>query len=128
MKIELKPGEHVMIHFEDTDGEITVSFGDKDNASVSLPAGIVVHADLPDERGREGIIYHEPFSDEPGMVGALSVGEEIKALVDAYAWNGSYFPIADCFANLKQHVAEQNHHELKEAIRKHAEEYNKTLE
>ena len=56
MKIELKPGEAVTVTLEGTDGEITVEFNEND---------VRVSADMPDDEGREGVIYLEAFRDEP---------------------------------------------------------------
>lgn len=48
--ILLNNGEGIIVQLADTDGSVTVSFGE---------AGFVVHADLPDTAGRVGTIYHE---------------------------------------------------------------------
>lgn len=70
-KIELSCGEAVTITFAETDGEITVGFSDEDHEIVGCDderaavlndlGGIVVHADMPDSSGREGVVYHEPM-------------------------------------------------------------------
>lgn len=57
MKVELTPGEMVHVVLADTDGEITVSYGGMKHGTDRL----IVHADMPDVSGREGIIYCETF-------------------------------------------------------------------
>ena len=58
MKVELKPGEKIEITFAETDGIFTIEHGavDKENKKCGF---ITVTADMPDNNGREGIIYHE---------------------------------------------------------------------
>ena len=56
MKLELAPGEKIVVALTDTDGEFTIEYGDTD---------LTVHADLADATGRKGVIYHEPFGDLP---------------------------------------------------------------
>jgi len=51
--VALRPGESVDVNFTDTDGIITVSF------CVARTGSIIVHSDLPDNTGREGMIYCE---------------------------------------------------------------------
>lgn len=79
-RIELALGESVVVTFKDTDGEITVAFIDPDvtflpesllvnhdeSGASQLPrmSGVVVHADMADASGREGIVYHEPLSPD----------------------------------------------------------------
>lgn len=63
MKVELKPGEALVVTFADSDGEITVTFGRE---------AIVVHADLADTSGREGIIYREIFRRPPKQLKAAT--------------------------------------------------------
>jgi hypothetical protein len=53
MKLILDKEESVEISFMGGDGEITVRFG---------PTYIAVVADLPDSKGREGVIYFEDFT------------------------------------------------------------------
>ena len=48
MKIELAPGEKIMVIFGETDREITVSFNEK---------SIEVHTAMPDSIGRQRVIY-----------------------------------------------------------------------
>jgi len=48
----LEPEESVKINFAGTDGEILVVFGQGGSL-------VRVEADLPDNEGREGIIYEE---------------------------------------------------------------------
>lgn len=57
MRIVLSAGERVVVTFEGTDGEITVTFGDGGSL-------VRVEADLPDSSGREGVIYEEDESPE----------------------------------------------------------------
>lgn len=70
-KIELEPGEAVVVTFKDCDGEITVAFvpygvriltGCRAEVAMELSVkpGITVHADLPDAMSREGVVYYEP--------------------------------------------------------------------
>lgn len=53
--VEIGPGERVMVKLRDTDGEFTVKYGE---------TRVTVHADLPDDKNREGIIYSEKFNHE----------------------------------------------------------------
>lgn len=57
MDVILHQGEQVIVKLADTDGEITVSYGGMKGGSDRL----IVHADMPDNQGREGIIYSEEF-------------------------------------------------------------------
>ncbi len=63
MIINLSPGNELVIHFEDTDGEFRIHFDSK-----TYPNAVVVEetAGLPDSsRGRKGILYREDFSETP---------------------------------------------------------------
>lgn len=71
MKVELAVGEALVVTFKDTDGEVTVAYADKDvsilcgcrpDVARLLQAlgGILVHADMPDTKGHECVVYHEP--------------------------------------------------------------------
>ena len=51
--IELKKGESITIVLQDTDGEFKITYGS------SL---LTVKVDLPDDKGRKGIIYQERFA------------------------------------------------------------------
>ncbi len=73
--LQLAQCEAVVITFADTDGEITVAYashatrsliGCSSERAMQTPSGISVHADLRDDVGREGIIYHEPMG-EPSL-------------------------------------------------------------
>lgn len=79
-KIELEVGEAVVVTFAGTDGEITVAFCDREvriltgcrpgvAATCLERGGIVVHADLGDRAGHEGVIYHESCDvlDDEGL-------------------------------------------------------------
>lgn len=52
MEVTLKPGQYVDIKFAESDGAVRVAFGH---------TSIRVHADLPDDKGRVGTVYHERF-------------------------------------------------------------------
>ena len=52
MKIELAPGETLVVSLKDSDGTFTVKFGE---------SAVTVEADMPDTKGREGVIYEEAF-------------------------------------------------------------------
>lgn len=73
MDLILTQGEQVVVKLADTDGEITVSYGGMKGGKDNL----IVHADMPDTSGREGIIYHEAFGanmpprDPIGLLGPL---------------------------------------------------------
>ena len=55
MKIELSPGELLMVTLQGTDGMFTIEFGERE---------LTVSVDLPDTEGREGVIYSERFMEE----------------------------------------------------------------
>lgn len=68
MKVWLKPGETLQIGFYESDeqrpdheldGTFTVQF--------EAETRIAIYADMPDTSGREGCIYEEIFSKEPGL-------------------------------------------------------------
>lgn len=72
-KLELNPCEAVEVTFAGTDGCITVAFADHKlrsligcniDRAMQTPPGISVHADIPDNSGRAGIVYHEPATDD----------------------------------------------------------------
>ncbi len=65
-KVELRPGQSVLVTFADTDGEIETSY-DHD--------AVRVKADLPDSTGREGVIYEETYGtlDEDGFKKAVVI-------------------------------------------------------
>lgn len=52
MKVVLRPGERVEIELADTDGRFVVAYG---------RATLRVTSDLPDTKGRKGVIYEERF-------------------------------------------------------------------
>lgn len=54
MKLELAPGEKIVVTFAESDGEIEVAFND---------ISIEVSTDWPDSTGRRGVIYREVFGD-----------------------------------------------------------------
>lgn len=58
MKIELKPGEKIEVTFFETDGLISVEYGDENREKKEAPF-IKVYSDLPDNTNREGVIYFE---------------------------------------------------------------------
>lgn len=62
MVINLSPGDELVIHFKDTDGEFRIHFDNK-----TYPNAVVVEetAGLPDGERREGILYLEDFSETP---------------------------------------------------------------
>jgi len=53
LTIVMGPGNRIVIGFEDTDGHISIEYGEK---------ALRVIADLPDSSGREGCVYEENFS------------------------------------------------------------------
>lgn len=54
MKIELSPGEQIVVGFKDSDGEFTITFDD---------TKITVESELPGNRfGGSGVIYEESFA------------------------------------------------------------------
>lgn len=59
MRIELAPGEELIVTLQDSDGEFTISFDKDDDKCVKI------EADMPDTEGREGVIYCEDFSASP---------------------------------------------------------------
>lgn len=75
MDVTLKPGEGVRILFEDTDGIISVNYG---------KTGLRVRANMPDNRGRKGLLYEALYAgscddDEANeVVGRLHGGESCK--------------------------------------------------
>lgn len=52
MKVLLSQGESLTVNLEGSDGEFVITWGDND---------LTVTADLPDQQGREGVIYHETW-------------------------------------------------------------------
>lgn len=54
MKLILKQGERVEVELADTDGKFVISYG---------RSTLRVTSDLPDQKGREGVIYEERFGD-----------------------------------------------------------------
>lgn len=54
MKINLAPGDELVVRFEDTDGEVRVHFDSK-----TYPNAVVIEetANFPDDEGRMGILY-----------------------------------------------------------------------
>jgi hypothetical protein len=54
MKLVLKPGERIKVRFANSDGGIDVQFNHNN---------ITVKSDLPDTKGREGVIYREEFGN-----------------------------------------------------------------
>lgn len=56
MRIELNPGETVIITLAGTDGEFQVTFGED---------AVTVEADMPDDDERQGVIYRETWQDLP---------------------------------------------------------------
>lgn len=56
MQLTIPYGSKVTVSFADTDGEITISFAD---------GAITVHSDLPDDQGREGVIYNSSVLNMP---------------------------------------------------------------
>lgn len=56
------------------------------------------------------------------------IDPDMKALVDNFPWNGSWFPKEKCFDQLKAQVDEWKHGELLKAIEFRANEHNSTLE
>lgn len=57
MKIELEVGEEAVITFKDSDGSITVRFGDQ---------AITVEAEIEDSDGRKDVIYSERYAENMG--------------------------------------------------------------
>ena len=60
MKVVMKPGDKLLVEFENTDGSFEIDYDSKGDYTLT------VVADLPDTSGREGVIYCEDFSDVPG--------------------------------------------------------------
>lgn len=96
MKIELKPNESIAVTFEETSGEIAVSFSE---------TAVTVMADLPDTLGREGVIYQEigdlrSMSDRPGDVIHTREDQEI-ATREALELRGITPEIAEVIKSLE---------------------------
>jgi len=68
MKIELQPGESVVVTFAESDGEITVAFTTEE---------IYVDANLPDSDGKAGRIYSERYAEahHKEMIEAIARGK-----------------------------------------------------
>lgn len=60
MFIVVEPGNRLTVRLAGTDGEFTIDF-DYDSRGT-----LEVKVDLPDDDGREGIIYKETFSRSDG--------------------------------------------------------------
>jgi hypothetical protein len=57
VEIHLGPGESVKVVLRETDGEFVFGFGSEE------PNRLFIHADLPDDSGRSGVIYEETWDN-----------------------------------------------------------------
>jgi len=64
MKIELAPGETLVVSLKESDGEFTIKFGED---------AVTVEADMPDTQGRTGVIYEEVFRPPEDLSGFTDV-------------------------------------------------------
>lgn len=71
MKIEIDHKDTLLVTLRDSDGEFRISYGGV------VEDHLTVHSELPDQQGREGIIYDEPFGHTPEE--CLSDAEVIAA-------------------------------------------------
>jgi hypothetical protein len=64
MYVTLEPGDKLTIQFHQTDGEIIVQYDHKNDNTLT------VEADLPDDTGRNGVIYKESFGSnlDPDLI------------------------------------------------------------
>jgi hypothetical protein len=58
MRLTLKKGEKVEITLDDTDGVFTFTYG-TDGPSGEHTYFVRVECDIPDDKGREGVLYEE---------------------------------------------------------------------
>lgn len=71
MNLVLAPGESIDVTLADTDGKFTISYGKE---------SLTVTSELPDQHGREGVIYHEhwqPVDTEDLPVRNLSFQDQV---------------------------------------------------
>jgi len=59
MFITMEQGNKLVVRFRDTDGEIVINWSE---------TALSVEADLPDDDGREGIIYKETWRPSPSDI------------------------------------------------------------
>ena len=56
MHIQLEPGDRLVVRLQGTDGEFQIDYNYQNMGT------LVVESDLPDDEGRQGVIYKETFN------------------------------------------------------------------